>query len=132
MTAGASPWGAGAKENPVKKILAPVLIAAGLACLALPAVAQPYGAPQSGGHGLQLRKRADQLERRIQRGVNDHTLDRREADRSLADLADVRRLEDALLGRGHGFLSVADRRTISARLDQLERNIRWLRGGDRR
>ncbi|HTK33817.1 MAG TPA: hypothetical protein VL358_00850 [Caulobacteraceae bacterium] len=122
----------------MKKLIAPALVAVCMAGVALPAAAQPYGAPRpaapvppGGGRGLQLAQRADQLEQRIRRGVADGSLDRREADRAQAELAAVRRLQADLLARGRGALSQADRQQISARLDQLERSIRWLRTNDR-
>jgi hypothetical protein len=110
----------------MKKLFAPALVAVCMACAAVPVAAQPRG----GGQGIQLRQRADQLQQRINRGVQDRSLDRREADRALGELVAVRRLEDDLLARDRGSLTQGDRLQVSARLDQLERSIHWLRTND--
>jgi hypothetical protein len=116
----------------MKRLLAPVLAAACVAGVAFPVLAQPYGSPRPvGGQGVQLRQRADQLEQRIRRGIVDGSLDRREADRVLGELTAARRLEDDLLARDRGVLTVGDRQQVAVRLDQLERSIRWLRNNDR-
>ena len=125
----------------MKRLMTPALAAVLVIGSALPVLAQPYGQPgrqpgygqpvQGGGRGLQLRQRADQLEQRIRRGIADGSLDRREADRALGELAGVRRFEDDLLARGHGVLSPPERMQVSSRLDALERNIRWLRTNGR-
>lgn len=107
----------------MKRLIAPALVAVLLAGAAVPALAQPAG----GGRGVQLRQRSDQLELRIRNGITDGSLDRREADRVTAELANIRRSEDDLLARGHGVLTPSERAGISARLDMLERSIRWLR-----
>jgi hypothetical protein len=115
----------------MKRLLATATVAAALVGFGSTAVAQYRAPPPGGGYGIQLRQRADQLEQRIRRGMNDGSLDRREADRSLRELADIRRMEDDLLRRGRGVLGPADSNRVSARLDQLERGIRWARNNDR-
>ena len=115
----------------MKRLLVPVLAAAALVCVAAPASAQGHG-PRPGGQGIQLRQRADQLEMRIRNGVRDRSLDQREADRALAELNDIRRMEADLLARNRGFLTQPDRLRISVRLDQLERGIHWLRNNGER
>src|SRR5882757_624214 len=59
---------AASQERPLKRLIAPALAAVVLAGSALPVMAQPYGPPGPGGHGLQLRRRADELEQSIRRG----------------------------------------------------------------
>jgi hypothetical protein len=100
------------------------LLASTAASVAVPALAQ-------GGRGVQLRARADALEQRIRRGMADGSLDRREADRVLGELAAIRRQEADLLARDRGYLTPGDRMLVATRLDNLERNIRWLRTNDR-
>ena len=115
----------------MKRLLVPALAAASLVCVAAPAFAQGYGPrPPAGGQGVQLRQRADLLEGRIRHGITDRSLDQREADRALAELNGVRHMEDDLLARDHGVLAQPDRVRISARLDQVERSIHWLRTND--
>jgi hypothetical protein len=113
------------------RLVAALLCVAAVACVAPPVLAQPYGAQGGGGRGIQLRNRADQLEQRVRQGLTDGALDRREADRALAELTAIRRLQDTLLARDRGALTQADRQQVLVRLDQLDRSIRWRRNNDR-
>lgn len=102
----------------------PVLLAVACATLgtALPSVAQPVGpAWRPGdtwnrdafwrGAPADIRERVDWLQQRINRGVDDGTMDPREADRAQHELDGIRR--DAV--------------TLEQRLDDTSRNISWAR-----
>ena len=91
------------------------------ATTSLPLAAQPVSTWQSGstwnrdafwrGAPDDLQQRIDWLEQRIDRGMSDGSLDRRDARRARAELDLLRR--DAI--------------TLDARLDDLSRNLRWSR-----
>lgn len=78
------------------------------------------GAPEG------IRERIDFLQRRIDRGIADGSLDRREARRSQYQLnlirSDVRRMR--------GQMTPWRRDQIQARLDNLSRQLRWRRQND--
>jgi hypothetical protein len=67
------------------------------------------------------------LQRRIDRGITDGSLDRREARRSQARLNQVRRDADRMRRRHHGRFSDADYDYIQNRLDDLSRQLHWRR-----
>jgi len=108
-----------------KRVIAPVLLALAAATMgtAVPSMAQPVRDDwRSGqtwnretfwrGAPTDLRQRIDWLQQRIQRGIADGSLDRREARQAQYQLDSIRRDADAL-----------DRR-----LDDVSRQIRWSRG----
>lgn len=115
-----------------------IQILSGIALLALAGstavVAQPNGRPgydQSRGWDAQAfwrnapndpRQRIDYLQRRIDRGIADGSLDRREGRRSLRELNDIRR-DAARMGR----LDSRERAMLQDRLDNLSRTVRWER-----
>ena len=75
-------------------------------------------------------ERINFLQRRIDRGVRDGSLDRREARRANAELRDIR--QDAQQMRRHrGGYGNQQEAALQARLDNLSRNLRWMRGNDR-
>src|SRR6266576_2743615 len=107
----------------MRKLLT-ALALAGILLTAAPASAQPYngnwnrndfwrGAPSD------VYQRIDYLQRRIDRGVRDGTLTRREAQRAQYQLDRIRR--DASYMRRNGFDS-GEQRAIQARLDDVSRN----------
>ncbi|HTK35443.1 MAG TPA: glycine zipper 2TM domain-containing protein [Caulobacteraceae bacterium] len=79
------------------------------------------GAPQG------IREREDWLEQRIQRGVEQGTLDRREARRATDMLRDLRNTEQRLRRRDGGRLSRQDADYMQVRLDNLGQQITWLK-----
>lgn len=78
------------------------------------------GAPQS------TRDRIDWLQQRINRGVRDGRLDRREARSSQRELDNIRRAAWRMRAEGGDFRS-HDREVIQARLDDLSQRLRWRR-----
>jgi hypothetical protein len=83
------------------------------------------------GAPLDIRQREAWLERRIRRGMDDGSLNRFEANRALRDLFQIRR-EESRLRLPNGALRPRDRDYIQAKLDNLSRNIRWMRNNDDR
>jgi len=71
------------------------------------------------------RARSEWLERRIVRSRNDGQLSRREAQRAMTTLQDIRREERAYLRDGR--LNERESNRIMARLDDLNMQIRWDR-----
>jgi hypothetical protein len=121
------------QENKMKRLLL-----SGLAVLALggvtPAVAQyAQGNAQYRGNwdgqsfwrdaSADPRDRIQFLQRRIDRGVADGSLTRREARRSQRELDGIRR-DARRMGR---HLNDRERATLQARLDDVARDIRWQR-----
>jgi hypothetical protein len=112
-----------------------VLVAAATAIIANPAAAQwvpgPWnpttfwrGAPANPYERIQF------LQDRVNRGVADGSLDRREAWRVDRELNGVRQW----IRRMHwqtGRLTPEQRARVQARLDQISRQIRWLRHNGR-
>ena len=78
------------------------------------------GAPDS------PRERIDFVQQRIDRGAADGSLDRREARRAQWQLNNIRR--DAMAMRGR--MRPGDRDMIQRRLDDLSRQLHWLRRND--
>ena len=73
-----------------------------------------------------IRTRTDWLEQRIVRGRNDGSLSRREAQRAMDTLQDIRR-EERRAYRDDGRLSGREQYALMARLDDLNSQIRWDR-----
>jgi len=78
------------------------------------------GAPQDAWQRIQF------LQNRIDRGLRDGSLDRREARRANRELRDIRIDAQRLRRNGNDWRSSGNR-TIQARLDNLSRNLRWMR-----
>jgi hypothetical protein len=87
--------------------------------VAAPALAQPTG--------WDIERREQWMADRIDRGVADGSLDRREAYRVHAELRSIRREEDHMRMRHEGRLSEDDRIVLENRLDDLSHQIHWLR-----
>jgi hypothetical protein len=73
-----------------------------------------------------IRNRTDWLERRIVRSRNNGSLSRREAQRAMDTLQDIRR-EERRAYRDDGRLSNREQYALMARLDDLNGQIRWDR-----
>jgi hypothetical protein len=78
------------------------------------------GAPQS------TRDRINWLQQRIDRGVSDGSLDRRDARSAQRELNGIRRDSRRMCAYGGDFRS-RDRDAIQARLDDLSQRLRWQR-----
>ena len=106
--------------------------------LATPALAQyPMGGPDR-GHGWDSgafwrgapdspRERIQFLQDRIDRGVADGSLDRREAWRANRDLSGLRAWMRRMHWQDEGRLTPDQRANVQARLDDLSRRIHWMR-----
>jgi hypothetical protein len=77
-----------------------------------------------------IRERIDWLQQRINRGVQDGSLDPREARRSQWQLDQIRR-DTRWSRRDGGGMSPRERDAIQARLDDLSQRIRWRRSDGR-
>jgi hypothetical protein len=120
-----------------KKALIPAL-ALVAASVALPAAAQSYDRgyrdhdryEQRGDYGWQsINQRQNQLDRRIDRGVRNGSLTRREAGRLREDFYALARLEASYRRNG---LSRWERNDLDARFDRLSARIRYERRDDDR
>jgi hypothetical protein len=67
------------------------------------------------------------LQRRIDRGLQDGSLDRREARRAQSQLNGIRRDADQMRRRHQGRFSSGDYQYIQGQLDQLSQRVRWSR-----
>ncbi len=118
-----------------------VLAAVGIIAAAAPALAQPYrGGPRERGpdrseRNYDIAGRIDWMQRRIDRGRGNGSLDRREAYRVQQQLDDIRHDMRRTMRRNGGYLTPSDRAFLQRRLDRLNDQIHWLRrndDGDRR
>jgi hypothetical protein len=82
--------------------------------------------------GWDLDRRIDWMQRRIDHGREDGSLDRGEAFRVQQRLDDIRHDERRMRRRHGGWLSPGDRDMLQNRLDRLNDQIRWLRHNDER
>ena len=73
------------------------------------------------------RERIQFLQDRINRGRSDGSLNPREADRAQRDLDGVRNWVRRMHWNNSGPLTPDQRGRIQARLDQISRQIRWMR-----
>jgi Ni/Co efflux regulator RcnB len=107
-------------------------LAAATALSAGAASAQPYGNANGhdrGGRWMSINERQDQLERRIDRGVQRGDLTRGEAYRARAHFNEIARLEVRYRRNG---LSNWERADLDRRFDVLAQQIRWDRRDDQR
>jgi len=115
----------------LKALAAPMAAIAALTMVGtLPAAAQPGGWDRNAfwrDAPTDPYQRIDFLQRRIQRGMNDGSLGRREARRSQYQLNQIRRDADRMRYRHHGRFSESDYNYIQSRLDSLSQQIRWQR-----
>lgn len=103
-----------------------ILVTAALGALAF-AVAAPAFA-QPGGWDIQ--RREHWMAERIERGVADGSLDRREARRANRELGHIRAEEGRMRMHNGGRLDERDRMSLENRLDDLNARIRWMRHND--
>ena len=115
----------------MKRLLASAAIVASMLA-SVPASAQPY---QGGWNGSEFWRGAPNdpweriqfLQQRIDRGVQDGSLNRREAQRAEYQLRQIRQQAWQMRRRDGGRLSGRDAADLQARLDGLSRNLRWMR-----
>lgn len=67
------------------------------------------------------------LQQRIDRGMSDGSLDRREGMHAQRDLNSIRRVAMTMRRRDGGTLNPTDRAYVQDRLDRLSSQIRWRR-----
>jgi len=80
-----------------------------------------------------LERREYWLDRRIARGLADGALTPAEAERARHELTDIRYQEQRLRSVHNGMLIERDRLNLELRLDELMKEIHWLRDtGERR
>jgi hypothetical protein len=100
----------------MKKFLITILAASSLTAVALPAMAAPW---------LNINQRQAQLDRRIDMGVRNGDLTRREAVNLRAEFQTIARLE--MRYRRTGGLQRWEMRDLDRRMDALSRKIRYER-----
>ncbi len=118
-----------------KKMIVPALVLAATSAAAIPAAAQSYG-PYGPNHGRppvvttgygnwqSINQRQVQLDRRIDQGVRNGSLSRREASRLRGEFNSLARLE---ANYRRGGLSSWERADLDRRFDRLEAQIRYER-----
>lgn len=116
----------------MKTLIAALAAVTTVTAIAAPAAAQSYGRYEQGRYeqsryendryqpGREINQRQRELERRIDRGVRNNDLSRREVFRLQAGLRDVDRLQATY--RSHGF-NRAELRELDRRMDLLERQL---------
>ncbi|MFE9084178.1 hypothetical protein ACQKKG_07435 [Brevundimonas sp. NPDC003935] len=116
----------------MKKLLIPALAVA-VASAALPAAAQSYDRHgPSRGHGYEqnyggwnsISQRKHNLDRRIDQGIRNHQLSRREASRLQDELNSLVRLERSYM---RGGLTRWEREDLNRRYDRLSAKVRYER-----
>ena len=112
----------------MKKMLVPALVLASVSAVALPAAAQNYNRPgqhQSDNRGWQsINVRQASLDRRIDQGVRNGQLSRREATRVRSEFNTLVRLEAQYR---RGGLTAWERTDLDRRFDRLSASIRYER-----
>ncbi len=114
------------------KVTIAALLCASALGVAAPVLAQPYGPPPGAPvgpamAGHDIRGQLETLERRIQDGDRDRTLDRGEFDRAMRELNSIRDQDRDMRYRNHGDLNDYDRGVLQQRIDNLSRSIHWMR-----
>ena len=99
------------------------LVTAALGALALAVAAPAFAQPA----GWDIDRREHWMAERIERGVADGSLDRREARRVHRELDSIRDQQDRMRMHHGGRLSGEDRAVLEHRLDDLGARIHWLR-----
>lgn len=116
----------------LKALAAPMAAIAALTMVGtLPAVAQAPGWDRNTfwrDAPTDPYQRINFLQRRIQHGIDDGSLNPHEARRSQYQLTRIRQDADQMRYRHHGRFSQADYDYIQGRLDNLSQQIRWQRG----
>ena len=89
-----------------------------------------------GGNGygqngiVDSRARLDRIEQRIDRGIQDRSLDRREANNAISEVASIRRYDRSLRNR-NGAISVRNAALVDVRIDRLSERLRFDRNDSR-
>ena len=122
-----------------------MLAASGVIAAATPVMAQPYGGyhdrgdhydrdrgRDEGPRAWDLGRRLDWMQRRIDRGRQDGSLDRREAYRVQSSLDEISRDMRRMERRNGGRLDGRQRDMLDDRLNRLNDQIHWLRQNDER
>ena len=115
-----------------KKMIVPALVLAATSAAALPAAAQSYHGPNHGpnrppvvsagyGNWQSINQRQANLDRRIDVGVRNGSLSRREATRLRSEFSSLSRLEASYR---RGGLSGWERADLDRRFDRLAAQIR--------
>jgi hypothetical protein len=119
----------------MKRVMVSAAIIASMFTAAAPLGAQPYGGWDANnfwrGAPAGPWERIGFLEQRINRGIQDGSLDRREAWRARSELQRIRREAWQMRRRDGGRMTAADNAALQARLDNLSRTLRWLRHNGR-
>ncbi|MBU1347836.1 MAG: hypothetical protein KKA16_12930 [Alphaproteobacteria bacterium] len=108
----------------MKKMLVPALVLASVSAAALPAAAQNYNRPsqnQNYGGWQSINVRQANLDRRIDQGVRNGQLSRREATRLRGEFSGLVRLEARYR---RGGLTQWERTDLDRRFDRLSAQIR--------
>ena len=124
------------------KLVNLAILAAAVIGAAAPTMAQPYDHHDRGGDhadrgrdegasGWGLDRRIEWMQRRIEHGRDDGSLDRREARRAQQTLNNIR-YDMSRWQRRRGELGGWQRDQLQARLDRLNDQLRWLRHNDER
>ena len=111
----------------MKKMLVPALVLATVSAAALPAAAQNYNRPsqnQNYGNWQSINVRQANLDRRIDQGVRNGQLSRREATRVRSEFNALARLENQYR---RGGLTAWERTDLDRRFDRLSASIRYER-----
>ena len=113
----------------MRKLIVPAIVLAAVS-VAAPSFAQSYSRPAPPHHGAQhagygawqsINARQANLDRRIDQGVRNGQISRREATRLRGELNSLVRLE---YGYQRGGLSLRERQDLDRRYDNLSRQVR--------
>jgi hypothetical protein len=86
-----------------------------------------YGNDRNQGDTRDIQSRFQRLESRIDRGINDGSLNRDDARRASAELDSIRRYDRSLRSR-NGTISARNEGLVQSRLDRLSDRLRTVRG----
>jgi hypothetical protein len=121
------------RKSTMKPFFAAAL--AGLAmAVAVPALAQDWDhrRDEDRPSSWDIDRREQWLDERIERGRADGSLDKKEAHKVHDKLRDIRQLEGRMRKRDGGYLNDADRGVLEDKLDDLSRQIHWMRENNER
>jgi Spy/CpxP family protein refolding chaperone len=108
----------------MKRVILSMAAVAAMAT-ALPAAAQGYGPQGFGTQGWGARFNDDRIEMRINQGIRDGSLTRREASTLRAQLRDARNVERAYLRDGR--VNAREASDLNRRYAALNMRLRWER-----
>ena len=98
--------------------------------VAVPALAQDWGRDRASGWDID--RREAWLDQRIERGREDGSLDKKEAHKVHDKVREIRELEGRMRGREGGSLIDRDRMVLEMKLDDVSRQIHWMRENNER